>query len=506
MKKIVFCIFFIALSGVCMAKPKIISSELCEYRDVSCDFFGYQKWFKEEISYNQAIEDLDTLVYLLKSAYAGYDDAVKRGLEIDQIIDSFKNSNTENQNIKVSDLNEFIYDFFKPYIQDSHFCIESKDLANTCVTQYRVLYSNIYVKKIEDAFVVEKSDNQDFKIGETLKIESENLFLYPSEGENVYRIGYMTSLNKNEMWVNVSYSGMQRKILCNIDTVHLSCNKLDLYKEVETRNSVYIFIPTLIDLEKSNPLRIIVDENYKKLKSVSERYGNKQYVILDLRTNSGGNDYYALRLLSNLFYAEKDCSDNTTKKNMNKLKKTNLLYEENRIDYISPTIIRAETWFKNHCLTDDSNFLEKFDLDKKLLKDEHKKIAVKNNKKNKPKMQSAKYKGKLIILTGKNTASSAESTVFYAEKIFSHSEQLIVLGENTMGCTAYGNVWCYQLHNSGIALHLPSFISGNSKICPEGLGFNPNYWATNEDIIPAIVNVTGDEELFEKLKDINNNL
>lgn len=45
-----------------MAKPKIISSEPCKYQDVSCDFFGYQKWFKEEISYNQAIEDLDMLV------------------------------------------------------------------------------------------------------------------------------------------------------------------------------------------------------------------------------------------------------------------------------------------------------------------------------------------------------------------------------------------------------------------------------------------------------------
>lgn len=73
-----------------MAKPKIISSEPCKYQDVSCDFFGYQKWFKEEISYNQAIEDLDMLVYLSKSAYAGYDDAVKRGLEIEQIIEKFR--------------------------------------------------------------------------------------------------------------------------------------------------------------------------------------------------------------------------------------------------------------------------------------------------------------------------------------------------------------------------------------------------------------------------------
>ena len=50
-----------------MAKPKIISSEPCEYRDVSCDIYGYQKWFRDEVTYNQALDDLESLVYLLKS-------------------------------------------------------------------------------------------------------------------------------------------------------------------------------------------------------------------------------------------------------------------------------------------------------------------------------------------------------------------------------------------------------------------------------------------------------
>lgn len=90
MKKALLIYFFTIICGVCMAKPKIISSEPCEYRDVSCDFFGYQKWFREEISYNQALEDLEDLVYLLKSAYVGYDGAVIRGLEIDDLIELFK--------------------------------------------------------------------------------------------------------------------------------------------------------------------------------------------------------------------------------------------------------------------------------------------------------------------------------------------------------------------------------------------------------------------------------
>lgn len=108
MKKVLVSIVLMVLYGLCMAKPRIISSEPCEYRDVSCDRYGYQNWFKEEISYSQALEDLDMLVYLLKSSYSGYEDAVKRALKIESIIESFKKSNTENENIKVSQLKKRI--------------------------------------------------------------------------------------------------------------------------------------------------------------------------------------------------------------------------------------------------------------------------------------------------------------------------------------------------------------------------------------------------------------
>lgn len=114
--------------------------------------------------------------------------------------------------------------------------------------------------------------------------------------------------------------------------------------------------------------------------------------------------------------------------------------------------------------------------------------------------------GRLIILSGKNTCSSSELAIFEARTIFSKTNQFFQIGENTGGCYAYGNVWCYQLNNSGIALHLPSIIIPFSEKCPEGLGMIPDYWATNDDILKAVVNITCDEELSEKLKDMNNNL
>ena len=319
-KKVFISLVFIMLYGICMAKPKIISSEPCEYRDVSCDFYGYQKWFREEISYSQALEDLDMLAYLLKSSYAGYDDAVKRGLEIDNIIESFKKPNDDGKNIKVSGLSKVIYDFLKPYVQDYHFFIESKDFSRHLITQHRVLYSNIYVKKINDSFVVEKSDNQDFHIGENIEFKSENLFLYPSEGNCIYRIGTYATIDENEKYISVGCSGNEKRLLCNISNNYLVSNDITTYKEIETEDSVYIYIPILMDLQNNDDRKKVLDENFEKLHSVSARYPEKKNIILDLRTNGGGNSLHTTKFLANLYFLEKNYNEKNTWKNIKKSK------------------------------------------------------------------------------------------------------------------------------------------------------------------------------------------
>ena len=144
MKKIILLLVLLLESGVCMAIPKIISSEYCEYKDVTCNFFDYQKWFKKEISYNQAIDDLEMFIYLLKTAYAGYEDATGKGLQIEGILKSFENNFQENDMIKASIFSNFLYEYLKPYVQDCHFTIEGDNFSKSLISYYRILYSNIY--------------------------------------------------------------------------------------------------------------------------------------------------------------------------------------------------------------------------------------------------------------------------------------------------------------------------------------------------------------------------
>ena len=504
MKKNLMIIAMI-LCGVSMAKPKIINSEPCEYRDVSCDFYGYQKRFTDEISYAQALEDLNMLIYIMKTAYSGYETSVKRGLEINEIIEVFNQSNGEKSTIKVTDLNKFIFEFLKPFIQDCHFCIESKDVENQCVTIYRVLYSDVYVKKRDESYVVEKTDNSVLCVGEEIECEDGNLFLYPSHGENVYRVGAFAALDADEKEVSVTCSGIVTKVLCNISNNYLYSNNIEVYKEIETKDSVYIYIPTLMDVQGNDIRKAVMDKNFKKLHSVSERYSDKKNIILDYRTNIGGNSVHTSKFLANLFFMEKNCTEKNTHKNIKKIKGFTT-DENNRINLISPAIIQAEDWLGKNIFSQEQIWLKEYNKRKKILNNRLLRISYVDRKEKKVKQTKPVFKGKLIILSGKNTCSSGEDAILEAKDIFSKTKQFIQVGENSAGCFAYGNVYCYQLLNSGIALHVPSFISGNSKECPEGFGIAPDYWSTNADILKTLEIITKDTELSEKLKDINNNL
>ena len=356
-----------------------------------------------------------------------------------------------------------------------------------------------------DSFVAEKSDNQNIKIGETLVCGTENLFLYPSEGNDIYRLGTYALMDEKEKQIQVMIAENKKQILCNVSNNYLWTNNITAYKEIETEDSLYIYIPTLMDLANNDNRKKIMDEHFENLQSVSARYPEKKNIIIDLRTNGGGNSRHTSKFLANLYFLEKNCNEKTSNKNMKK--EWSLIgCNGDKIDMISPSVFQAEQWMSKNVFSQDKFWLNEIKKRSKILDNRNLRIKYSEQKVVMAKSGSPKFKGKMIILTGKNTCSSGELAILEAKIIFSKTNQFFQIGENSGGCYAYGNVWCYQLINSGIALHLACFRSPFSENCPEGLGFIPGYWATNDDILKAIVNVTGDEELSEKLVEINSDL
>ena len=95
------------------------------------------------------------------------------------------------------------------------------------------------------------------------------------------------------------------------------------------------------------------------------------------------------------------------------------------------------------------------------------------------------YAGQLFILIDKGTASSGETFAAFASQI----PGAILLGENSAGCTLYGNCDIQEkLPASGITIRFgrTKFLDGAVRPTREGVGFFPDYWLDELDPYAAI--------------------
>ncbi len=112
------------------------------------------------------------------------------------------------------------------------------------------------------------------------------------------------------------------------------------------------------------------------------------------------------------------------------------------------------------------------------------------------------YKGKIIILTDKEVASSGESILEQAYLFFKKKNQVIQIGTNTAGCASFGNILSYHLSNSGLQVScgftdFSENVTKSKKFKGEGKGYFPDYWCSAKDLnktIEAVWDVTIDDK------------
>lgn len=77
----------------------------------------------------------------------------------------------------------------------------------------------------------------------------------------------------------------------------------------------------------------------------------------------------------------------------------------------------------------------------------------------------APWQGRMIVLTDRGSASSAESAAWLLREGF----DALVVGRNTAGCMAFGNLAPYLLPRSGLKIGLPAAASGREAYEMSGL-------------------------------------
>lgn len=442
--------------------------------------------YKTELTFQEMIEDLDSYIYLLESSYAGYEDALSRGMNVKEIKNQFQSKYGKDGKIQIDDFYTALYDAFIPYIQDNHASLNHNDKYNTFIKKQYIFFSDIYVQKRDSSYFVLNENLLKIPAGAKFNDDEKYLFYYPAKGQNVYRIGYLQAENKDS--ISIKFDNQKFELpLKKAENVDEPC----LYFVKSTDKSSYIkFNRCIFDND--------TELNYLKTFSNSAKdYKDKDFLIVDLRGNYGGDNYYESKFFAELYNENMKPDD----------------LPATKVSWIySYANIKAFRYLLSIMADVNSpevkGILKKLKIyEKKIKKEPQKIIRISEEKNTNISFDNPEFKGKIILLTDKNVASSGEDFVLLADIIFGETTEVIQIGQNTSGCILYGNICDFYLPNSGIKcrLNLTDFSSlakQSKRFHGEGNGLYPDYWSTNEDLNDSIFLVTQDEEMYEILKDV----
>ena len=524
-----FSIFFISfLSGnLLFAKgrePEIIKREPCDYLELE---YGRYEKIKTSLTRDEFEKDLTHLCYLLNTGYAGYEDMLEKGFVTEEFRSKVQEKFNGSKEINSRDFYFAILEGLKPYINDSHFFLNHFRDANSLSTRKFCAWSDIYVRKndsgkvknassgkiaaagdnassIEKAssltFTVTESGEDRVKTGDIYTGNEAFLFNYPLKGKDIYRIGIMSEENTKPFTASFSFNGSEIPVSVKQDTAIERRNNMK-FKEFSTKDSAYIELNDFMLPDINAPSRKASEIIFDKYIRLGKKYNGKKNIILDMRTNNGGNATYAAAFLYCLRNNYEPLNAGQLLENLDKWSSQSFFV---RKQINSPAYYKvARDIYESRNLLLDRNEYARFLEQSKTCSE---RIVTKNIlQPSKLFSKPSRFKGKLIILNDRNTVSAGEFTTLYAKHILGE-ENVFVLGENTYGMAEYWNVIDVQLPCSKIVIHT-SFatnetIKENEKWHGEGCGLYPDWWCTGSDLNESIYKLTKDKEMKEKLKNI----
>lgn len=491
-KKIFVLAALVSVQNFCVfAEQELVKTEPCTYQEI---YVVPSPEFKSDIDFNLCRDDLKHLCYLLVNGCAGYPDMVQRGFKIDKFTeDVISGLNPKKNKVSTDDFLAQIILNLKPYINDFHFSFVNNGEYFFINDKKIVYWSDIYLeKKGRDFFV--KEGKGIVENGAQYKADLDTLFYYPLKGENVYRLGFLSSepIRKKEF----EFNGKNISVSLHDDE---TIPELPMkYREIETADSAYLcmnfFLPPDYDTVQYNGAEVML----KKYVECGEKFCNKKNIVLDLRGNIGGYLTPSFGFYSFL-YTGRDMWHYIDECSIEDYMNYDLLY--------SPVyVLYRYNWA---CI---NNRDTKYELNKEKI--EMRKSPVKKLYTNKPEeidylYEPKKFNGKLILLIDRKSASASELAVVFAKRIFG-DENVIVIGENSQGCASFAHGLNIKLPYSKIVVFLSIMklheMDSFNLWHGEGTGIFPDCWATRNDLNELIYLITKDDEFKLKLKPIGFNL
>ena len=220
----------------------------------------------------------------MKTCYAGYEDALARGLDLEKfeqnILSEFSNSIYDKNSISTDKICDVVYNELKNYVTDNHFSIYGASTECILSNVKRVLYSNIYVREKNGKYFVVESDILEIKKKSEFTGSKENLFLYPAKGKNIYRIGFTKTIESSaendyiENEIELSFNNENKKVL--IKTYDSIKNTKIFFGKQETKDTGYLSLSTFDLPDVKSNFRKYAERSFEKYINSSVELNNKK--------------------------------------------------------------------------------------------------------------------------------------------------------------------------------------------------------------------------------------
>ena len=370
--------------------------------------------------------------------------------------------------------------------QDGHLAISTNE-RDWKITNGTYLYKSDYYFKKEgnDFFLFKCPDSKLLKQKYTGKIE--DLKKTVLNNEEVYVFAPDTKSYIEETKINLN-----KKITIPVKYVDMYDENRSKFKINETEDSIYVKISSFHMVENTKEDLEFMDG----LLEISDKISEKKNIIIDLRNNGGGYNFYTRELVAAIY--NKRNSEAERKEVWEFLHnaaygqislKSNIIAQEN-----------YKSAIKNHqsnSIIDSA--LQELNKQKQINK-KYYETLYENHFKKLPQFSGKKCNAKIIVLIDNYTASASEFFITYLYMM--DKSNVILVGQNSAGIMGGGGRINYELPNSKL---LVSFVTESYKNTAgylysptwkgETNGFYPDYWVTENSFFPVLFYLTNDSEL-----------
>jgi hypothetical protein len=407
---------------------------------------------ESRISALEAEEDVERLFSILSHGYSGYALFNQQG-EFEHAKNSILEELISRDSWSSDDFSELLRHHLS-FIVDCHMRIG----------EYQFCQHNDFWYDVELELVLGRDGYQFVVDGKTYTLISINAgdpqsYLFPSlnpQGEPIYRIGMLSTESPPALLLTAMGEEGERQF-----EIELQRSDFDHYSDRLFREDVLGGIP----VARIRSFTDIAPDDLSQFVATGSTYREEPVVIVDLRGNGGGNEHWPISWIQQL--TGKRAESVLIRSELES--KTSMMGRANAFQY----------W--DHLAPGSSSFRSEADRYARLAGNfESGESHPRWTGLVYPRFSLIPNDTTVIVVTNNLVASAGEGMVMRVSRL----ENVIVVGENSMGALTFGNVSTHKLPHSGLMI----WLSINFNIFPdqqirEGVGLSPDLWVPAADAV-----------------------